>query len=92
MGAAAAPALIGGLKWGAGALASQQLMKSAMPEVPQIAASPTAPSEGDAEVQAAKKKERKVSRLRSGRQSTILSNLRQQLSPGTQGGAGAQLG
>lgn len=52
---------------------------------------PGPPDAGDAEVQAAKKKERKMSRLRSGRQSTILSNLRQQLSPGRQAG-GTQLG
>lgn len=61
------------------------------PEVPTLPGMPTAPDKGDAEVQAAKKKERKLARLRSGRQSTILSNLRQQLSPGRQGG-GTQLG
>jgi hypothetical protein len=59
-----------------------------VPEVPEM---PETPGAEDAEVQAARKKERKLARLRRGRESTILSNLRKQLSPGSQG-AGAQLG
>ena len=62
-----------------------------IPEIPKPEDLPEAPREGDAEVQAAKKKERKASRLRQGRQSTILSNLRQQLFAG-RGGGGAKLG
>lgn len=60
-------------------------------QVPEVTPLLEIPTEAEPEVEAAKKKERKASRLRSGRQSTILSNLRQQLSPRGQAG-GDQLG
>lgn len=62
-----------------------------VPEITPPPKVPGVPGEQEPEVEAAKKKERKMSRLRQGRQSTILSNLRQQLSPKGQAG-GEQLG
>ena len=61
------------------------------PEPEPLPKPPGLPEKVEPEVEAAKKKERKVSRLRSGRQSTILSNLRRELSPTRQPG-GDQLG
>lgn len=61
--------------------------KTKVPKVEELPPPPGLPGEVEPEVEAAKKKERKLSRLRGGRQSTILSNLRQQLStPGKAGG------
>ena len=73
-----------------GALAEETVVGPEL-DLPEIPGLPKAPGKDDAEVQAAKRKERKLSRLRRGRQSTILSNVRQQLSTGGQAG-GTQLG
>ncbi len=76
-----------------GALAAETV-GAVLPEpvVPgEVEALPLAPKASDPEVQAAKKKERKAARLRQGRQSTILSNLRRELSPRATIG-GSQLG
>lgn len=58
-----------------------------MPEVEELPEPPGLPGKAEPEVEVAKKKERKLSRLRGGRQSTILSNLRQELSTPGQAGA-----
>ena len=56
------------------------------PSLPKVAETPAAPKVEDPAVQAAAAKERKLLRLRKGRQSTILTSLSQQT-----GGAGKQL-
>jgi hypothetical protein len=59
--------------------------KALIPELPDIPTAPGPPTTDDAEVQAASAKERKLLRLRRGRQSTILSRPKLQQSGDTLG-------
>lgn len=59
--------------------------KALIPELPDIPTAPEIPGVDDSEVQAASAKERKLLRLRRGRQSTILSRPRLQQSGDTLG-------
>ena len=52
------------------------------PKLPAVPQAKAAPKVEDPEVQAAAARERKLQRLRRGRQSTILTGLGEQTSPG----------
>lgn len=65
--------------------AGKKIVKALTPEFPDIPTAQDPPKTEDQEVQAASAKERKLLRLRRGRQSTILSRPKLQQSGGTLG-------
>lgn len=66
-------------------LLGKNIIKNFLPETPSVDEAPKPPTKDDPEVQAASARERKLLRLKRGRQSTILSSSRRQQTGDTLG-------